>query len=127
MSVLVDSSVWISYFRGTENHAAMDSLIDNDILVINDLILAELVPILNIQKQHKLINLLMELKRPDISIDWDNIIKMQVTCLRSGINKVGISDLIIAQQAVNNDFDLFTYDKHFMLISKHIPLSLYQQ
>ena len=69
----------------------------------------------------------MELKRPDISIDWDNIIKMQVTCLRSGINKVGISDLIIAQQAVNNDFDLFTYDKHFMLISKHIPLSLYQQ
>lgn len=125
MSVLVDSSVWISYFRGIENHTAMDSLIDNDILVINDLILAELVPILNMQKQHKLINLLMELKRPDISIDWDNVIELQVTCLRRGINKVGISELIIAQQAINNNFDLFTYDKHFMLISEHIPLSIY--
>jgi predicted nucleic acid-binding protein len=48
---------------------------------------------------------------------------MQVTCLRNGINKVGIPDLILAQHAMQNDLSVFSLDKHFSLLSRHVPLN----
>lgn len=45
MSILVDSSVWVDYFRGTglsSDH--LDLLIEENLVVTNDLILAELLP-----------------------------------------------------------------------------------
>ncbi len=126
MSVLVDSSVWISYFRGEDDDGGIDYLIEHNLLVINDLILAEIVPILRVRRQLKLVSLLKNIKRPKVHIDWNGIIEMQVLCLRNGINKVGIPDLIIAQYAIANNFHLFTYDKHFLQMSKHIPLLLYK-
>ncbi|MBI2438574.1 MAG: PIN domain nuclease, partial [Lentisphaerae bacterium] len=56
--------------------------------------------------------------------DWDGIIEMQVACLRNGINRVGIPDLIVAQQAMQHNLSLFSLDKHFRLLGKHVPLSL---
>jgi hypothetical protein len=44
MSVLVDSSIWIDYFRNTGKADALDVLIDENLVVVNDLILAELIP-----------------------------------------------------------------------------------
>ena len=125
MSVLIDSSVWIAYFRGEVDDGVVDFLIDHNMLVINDLILAEIIPVLRIRKQFKLVDLLMEIKCPQINIDWNDIINMQVLCLRNGINKVGISDLVIAQYSIINGFDLLTYDKHFMLMRRYFSLSLY--
>ena len=55
MQVLVDTSVWIEYFRTGKNAEKLDLLIDENIIVINDLILAELIPPLKgykIIKQH---------------------------------------------------------------------------
>ena len=45
MSVLVDTSVWVNYFRSGKDSGKLDFLIDENLIVINDLILAELVPI----------------------------------------------------------------------------------
>ena len=125
MSVLVDSSVWIDYFRGSDNTNRLDYLIDEGLLVTNDLILAELIPPLNVRKQHRVISLLKALSRIPVNIDWENIIDMQTKCIRNGINKVGIPDLIIAQNAILNNLDLYTHDKHFKFMSQHISLSLY--
>ena len=125
MSVLVDSSVWIDYFRGSNHVDRLDFLIDEGLLVTNDLILAELIPPLNIRKQRRVISLLKALVRIPVNIDWENIIDMQTKCIRNGINKVGIPDLIIAQNAILNNLDLYSHDKHFKLMSKHISLSLY--
>ena len=124
MSVLVDSSVWIEYFRGTGKGEVLDYLIDENLVVVNDLILAELLPALYIRRQRRLIGLLKETTRHPISVDWDDIIQLQVTCLRSGINKVGIPDLIIAQHAMRNSLELLTLDKHLAQLSQHAPLSL---
>jgi predicted nucleic acid-binding protein len=46
-------------------------------------------------------------------------------CLRNGINKVGIPDLIIAQNAKQHGVALFTCDRHFLLIAKHGGLNLF--
>ncbi|MGO9146613.1 MAG: PIN domain-containing protein, partial [Desulfomonilia bacterium] len=41
MSILVDTSIWIEYFRSGNNSEKLDFLIDENLIVINDLILAE--------------------------------------------------------------------------------------
>ena len=125
MSVLVDTSVWVDYFRGTGSAKVVDQLIEEDLVATNDLILAELIPPLHLRRERKLISLLREIRRHPISIDWDDIIQMQIACLRQGVNGIGIPDLIIAQHAIQNRLELFAHDKHFVLMSEHMPLSLH--
>lgn len=127
MSVLVDTSTWIAYFRGKEVLPEVDLLIEENLLVTNDLILAELIPYLQIKKERRLIGLMKEIANPPLRINWPDLIQMQGSCLRNGINGVGIPDLIIAQQAIQNRFQLFTLDTHFVLMSKIIPLILYER
>lgn len=126
MSILIDTSIWINYFRGTGDTEVVDLLIEEDLVVTNDLILTELLPPLHINKQKPIIKLLNEVKKYPISINWENIKQMQIACLWNGFNGVGIPDLIIAQNATQNHLSLFSSDKHFTLISKLIPLSLYE-
>ncbi len=125
MSTLADSSIWIDYFRGAGRTEIVDLLIEENLIVSNDLILAELIPALHLRRQKRLIALLRQVKRNPIEIDWEDIITMQITCMRNGINGVGIPDLIIAQNAIQNDLHLLTSDKHFVLLSKHLPLFLH--
>jgi predicted nucleic acid-binding protein len=126
MKVLVDSSVWVAYFRGTSELPALSWLIEEDLVATNDLILAELTPALLIRGERKLIGLLHEIERTPLTIDWGGIIDMQVICLRNGINKVGLPDLIVAQNAMQNDLSIFSLDKHFRLLSLHVPLNLHE-
>lgn len=125
MSVLVDSSIWIEYFRGAENDARLDFLIEENLVVVNDLILVDLVPALQVRRQRKLIGLMREIACPPLDIDWDDLIQMQIVCLRHGINKVGIPDLMITQYAIQNHLELYTRDKHFKLLAQHVPLFLH--
>ena len=124
MKVLVDSSVWVGYFRGTADLPTVDWLLEEGLVVTNDLILAELTPPLLVRGERKLVGLLHEIERIPLTIDWDEIVRMQVLCLRNGINKVGIPDLIIAQQSIQHELALFSLDKHFPLLSKYVPLNL---
>ena len=70
MSVLVDNSVWIDYFRGASNSRAVDKLLDDNALVINDLILAELIPALMLKQQPSLIKHMKAIRRLPLCIDW---------------------------------------------------------
>jgi predicted nucleic acid-binding protein len=60
-----------------------------------------------------------------LTIDWHGIVELQVTCLRNGINKVGVPDLIIAQQAMQHRISLLTLDKHFRHLGKLVPLAIH--
>lgn len=124
MNVLIDSSVWVGYFRGTGNLSTVDLMIEEDLAVTNDLILAELTPPLLMRGERKLIALLNNIESSPLALDWKGIINLQVICIRNGINKVGIPDLIIAQHAMQNDLVLFSLDKHFSLLSKQVPLRI---
>ena len=124
-NILVDSSVWIDYFSGKPEVLILDKLIDKNLICINDLILSELVPFLKHKRQNKIIELLYSIKNISLEISWDRIINYQYTNLKNGINKVGIPDLIIIQNIIDNDLELLTTDKHFSLIQKNINFSLY--
>ena len=58
MSVLVDTSVWVEYFRHGKGLDQLDFIIDENLVVTNDLILAELVPFLKARYQSRIILLL---------------------------------------------------------------------
>ena len=124
MSVIVDTSVWIEYFRSGSNSTKLDFLIDEDLIVINDLILAELVPFLKIQNQKKIIKLLFNIKKLDLTLNWDQIIEFQFNCLKNGLNGIGIPDLIVAQNAKQNRCQIYSFDTHFRLMKDILGLRL---
>lgn len=126
MTTLVDSSVWVDYFRGAETSGPLDWLIEEGVIATNDLILSELLPALLMRRQGKLVSILREIPRLPLAIDWDEIVANQVICLSKGINRLGIPDLIIAQNAIQHDATLFTRDKHFRLMAKHLPLRIHE-
>jgi len=126
MSVLVDTSVWVAYLRGTDCLEEMDFLIDEGLLAINSLILAELLPSLLLRRKRDLVSLLREVPQQPMSIDWDDLVAMQTTCLRNGINKVGIPDLIIVQHAMRHRQRVFSVDKHFRLLATVLPIDLFE-
>jgi len=124
MSVLVDTSIWIKYFRIGNNFEKLDFLIDENLIVINDLILAELVPSLRIRNHRKIIKLLNNINKLDLSINWNQIVEFQFKCLKNGLNGIGIPDLIIAQNAKQNHCDIYTLDRHFELMKDILKLQL---
>ena len=123
--VLVDTPVWIEYFRGSARSVVLKELIHNNTLCINNLVLAELLPFINLKKEYRLKRLLLAIKRIELEVDWDEIIDMQTRNLLHGINKVGIPDLIIAQNAINNNLFLFSFDKHFGLMRDLFALKIF--
>ena len=116
--VLADSSVWIEYFKGNRNALLLNKLIDLNSVCVNDLILAELLPSINHKKEAALRELLLLITKKPLNIDWNVLINMQSINLKNGINRVGIGDIIIIQNAIENNLELFSFDKHFELMSK---------
>jgi len=125
--VLVDSSVWIEYFKGSLSALPLNSLIDSNNVCTNELILAELIPSINHKKEELLKELLLTMTKVPLNINWSQIIQMQTINLQNGLNKVGIADLIITQNSIDNEINLYAIDKHFALMSNLHGLRLFNQ
>ncbi|MBU0991596.1 MAG: PIN domain-containing protein [Proteobacteria bacterium] len=124
MSVLIDTSIWIDYFRGGNGSKLMDYLIDENLLVTNDLILTELIPFLKVRNETRVINLLHDINKLNLSINWNEITDYQYKCLKNGLNGIGIPDLLIAQNAKQNGCKIYTMDNHFNLMKDILSLQI---
>ncbi len=125
MPVIIDSSVWIEYFRNGNNYEKVDFLIEKNRVVINDLILTELTPFLKLKKQHKLVKLLHTINNTAIDIKWGQLVELQYKCLINGLNGVGIPDLIICQNAMQHNCKVYSLDKHFSKMSKLLGFEIF--
>jgi predicted nucleic acid-binding protein len=114
-SILVDSSVWIEYFR-TGTPEKLDRIIEEDMACTNELILTELSPTLMLKNETELLEGLQAIRKIPMNIDWEIVRDYQSMNLKNGINKVGIPDLIILQQVIDRKITLFSFDKHFKLM-----------
>ncbi|MCK5133323.1 MAG: PIN domain-containing protein [Candidatus Sabulitectum sp.] len=124
MQVLVDSSIWIDYFKDGRRSEKLDYLIDENIVVTNDLILAELIPFLRIRNQRKIVGLMETIKKLSMDIIWDEIIEYQYMCLKKGVNGIGLPDLVIAQNAKQHHAEIYTLDSHFAMMKNILELEL---
>jgi predicted nucleic acid-binding protein len=123
--VLVDSSVWISFFKGEEQSKRLLDLINTNSVCINELILSELLPSIVHKKETDLQLLLKEITRIEIKIKWDKIRDIQIKNLKNGINNVGLSDIIIVQNVIDHKIPIFTFDKHFLIMKKLHGFDIY--
>jgi predicted nucleic acid-binding protein len=123
--ILIDTSVWIEYFRGSKaiNSDMINGFIDNNQLCINDLILSELIPSLKQKKESDLIDILLSIRNIPIDINWQEIINYQIINLKHGINNVGIPDVIILQNVITNNLSLVSIDKHFNRMLNHFDFA----
>lgn len=122
---LADTSVWIDSFHGGSCKDVMNILLANGELCVNDVILAELLPSMNVRNENEVRELLLALPRLQMNVDWNGIIAMQTENLRHGLNKVGLPDLLIAQNAIQSNVSLFSIDRHFALMSGFHPLAMF--
>jgi len=122
--ILVDSSVWISYFRDESAHDRLTGLIRDNQICTNNLILAELIPYLHARDQNEVINLLAELPAIELTINLEFIINLQIQNIQHGINGVGLPDLMIVDTVAANGLILYSEDIHFKLICEHFHFDL---
>jgi predicted nucleic acid-binding protein len=124
--ILVDSSVWISYFRkdGSEKlKELIKTAIFHDEVVVNGIIIVEVLSGISRKRD-------FELVRDDFKgfhyIDLTERDFFEASAMGSKLRSKGISvpstDLIIATSAIAHGVTLYHIDKHFDLISSHFSL-----
>jgi predicted nucleic acid-binding protein len=125
--ILVDTSIWIDYFKGNQDVSTLNDLIDSNSICTNELILAELIPSMVHKKEEELKKLLEAVKCVSLNIVWKEIIFLQSINLANGLNKVGIPDLIITQNAIQNNLEIFTKDVHFKIMKSLHGVKLFNK
>jgi predicted nucleic acid-binding protein len=124
---LVDSSVWVDYFKGTitPQTEKLDSLLDRELLAIGDLILVEVLQGFaderSFNEARKMLTSLpvVELCGQDIAIraarNFRALRKLGVTVRKT-------IDTVIATRCIESGYDLLHDDRDFDPFVKHLGL-----
>ncbi|GHV96689.1 twitching motility protein PilT [Spirochaetia bacterium] len=124
-NVLIDSSVWIEYFRGNKAYQFIKVLIYNNMTCTNDLILTELLPSIRRKKEMHLEELLNSITKYEVKINWQELQDFQLLNFKHGYNNIGVTDLIIAQNCLRNNLNIIAEDKHFKEMAEYLPLKIF--
>lgn len=125
--LLIDTSVWIEFFKKKDPHfKIVRNLIEEDNVCCIGLIYAEL---LQGAKSEKELSTLKEFMHvfdfiPESVALWEKAGLMS-RALRQKGKEIGLSDCFIASSAVLYGSRLYTLDKHFHIIKKHMDLNLF--
>jgi predicted nucleic acid-binding protein len=127
--ILVDSSVWIDYFRGVPTAASekLDSLLGNEPLAIGDLILAE---VLQGFRHDREFNLAEKLLRSFTVIDLGGReIAIRAAKNYRALRRLGITahktiDTIIATRCIESGYTLLHSDRDFDPFVEHLGLRI---
>jgi predicted nucleic acid-binding protein len=125
--ILVDSSVWIDYFRGTASAQTeqLDALLGNELIVMGDLILAEVLQGFNAERDfNQAKKLLTALEVVDLG---GQAIAIQAAQNFRILRAMGITvrktiDTIIATYCIENKIALLYSDRDFDPFVQHLGL-----
>jgi hypothetical protein len=125
--ILVDSSVWIDYFKGTTTAQAarLDELLGNEPLVIGDLILTEVLQGFHDDRDfHRARRMLtaltvVELGGQDIATQAARNFR---TLRRKGVTVRKTIDTVIATRCIESGYELLHSDRDFDPFAKHLGL-----
>ena len=116
MGYIVDSNIWIEFFNRGNYFDSVSSLLNDNEAYINKIILAELIPSSRAKREEEFIECLYGIGLLELYIDWDEIIEIQYHCIKNEINKLGLLDIAIAQNAKQNNVGIFTINRHMILL-----------
>jgi len=124
MKYVVDSCIWIDFFTKKKHFESVSNLLMDDLAYVNQIILSELLPSARLKKENEFIDSMSGLELVPLDIDWLEIEEIQYNCLKSGINKLGLLDIAIAQNAKQNNMGIFSTDRHMELLSRKMDVKL---
>jgi predicted nucleic acid-binding protein len=125
--ILVDSSVWVDYFKGTitAHTARLDGLLGNEPLAIGDLILTEVLQGFHDDRDfnhaRRVLTALtvVELGGQDIAIQAAKNFR---TLRRKGVTVRKTIDTVIATRCIESGYELLHNDRDFDPFAKHLGL-----
>lgn len=125
--ILVDSSVWIDYFKGTitAQTTRLDGLLGNEPLAIGDLILTEVLQGFDkdrdFNQARRMLTTLtvVELGGQDIAIQAAKNFR---TLRRKGVTVRKTIDTVIATRCMESGYELLHNDRDFDPFAKHLGL-----
>ena len=125
--ILVDSSVWIDYFRGTPTRQTdlLEQLLDSEELAIGDLILAEVLQGCKFDREFKEVRRrlgrleLIDLAGEHVAVEAaQNYRKLRDL----GITVRGTVDVVIATRCIVSGHQLLHSDRDFEPFERHLGL-----
>ncbi len=125
--VLIDTSIWIEFFRGREPYRGIvTKLIDDEQVVCCGIILAELMQGAKSDKELAVLNDFIKVFTfiPETPELWAAAGKLSGKLRRKGVT-VGLSDCFIATAAASVKIQVATLDSHFEVLGKPAGISLY--
>ena len=125
--VLIDTSVWIEFFRQREPyHGIVTKLIDDEQVVCCGIILAELMQGAKSDKELAVLDDFIKVFSfiPETPELWATAGKLSGKLRRKGIT-IGLSDCFIATAAASVKVQVATQDSHFELLGKPAGIALY--
>jgi predicted nucleic acid-binding protein len=129
--VLVDTSVWIDFFRGTSSKQAdalKSLLVENADICVCGVILTEILQGIKVDSQFKKTN---ELLDAAVFLPMTRETYIQAAKLYRKLRKKGLPvrkpiDCMIAAVGIEHDVPLLHNDKDFQLLEKHCALKGYK-
>ncbi len=125
--ILVDSSVWIDYFRGrvTAQTEKLDSLLGQEPLAIGDLMLAEVLQGFDSERDfHRARRVLASLTV--VELGGERIAVQAARNFRAlrrlGVTVRGTIDTVIATRCIESGYELLHSDRDFDPFAKHLGL-----
>ena len=130
--ILVDSSVWIDYFRGADTPQVdqLDSLLESEVLLVGDLILAEVLQGFPNDRDFKQARqLLTSFEMVDIAGPATAIqaAKNHRTLRAHGVTVRKTIDTLIATRCIQNNLALLHSDRDFDPFVKFLGLQIPSQ
>lgn len=125
--ILVDSSVWIDFFRGhpTPQTDKLDGLLDSEELGIGDLVLTEVLQGCRLDKEFNEVRRLLSrlelvvLGGQDVAVEAARNFRK----LRSlGVTVRGTVDVVLATRCIVSDYQLLHCDRDFDAFERHLGL-----
>jgi len=123
----IDTSIWIDYFRDADSARGdlMESLIRNDRVVLNGIVLTELLTGARSPKEfNQLAAALGGLRLLEMSRIFFEAAGRYGRLLKSAGVTIPLSDLLIATHCLEHRLVLIENDHHFAAIAEHLPLRL---
>jgi predicted nucleic acid-binding protein len=122
---LVDTSVWVSYFReaGSKHGDLIDELVDENRVHINGIVFVELlIGARDSEDVDRLSQALAGLKFVPSDRESFRSAGRNGQALKIKGISVPLSDIIIATDCIDHGLVLIESDKHYATISAHLPL-----
>lgn len=128
--VLVVTSAWIDFFRDADSPygVVVDRLLEAERVCVCNLVIAELVACARTRKafaslRDGLLALPLLADPPDL---WHRVMEAGFALRRKGVNGIGIPDLLIAAVSQFHGIPVFSKDRHFLAMHRHLGILLFE-